>query len=114
MLRFFAHARIYLGVSVSDAISTSVLEAMAMGAFPIQTNTACCDEWIVDGKSGFSVPVDDVQVIADRIRRAITDNTLVDTAAEINWSEVCKRLDQKILRVKEVKIYEQIFTDIER
>ena len=44
MLRMFSRSRIYLGVSVSDAISTSMLEALAMGAFPIQTNTSCCNE----------------------------------------------------------------------
>ena len=112
MLRFFAHARIYVGISVSDAISTSMLEAMAMGAFPIQTNTACCNEWIVDARSGFIVPADDVETIASRIRQAITDDTLVDRAAEINWDEVVKRLDKNILRMKERELYEQIFADI--
>jgi len=73
MLRLFADARCYLGVSISDAISTSMLEALAMGAFPIQTNTSCCEEWIEDGRTGFSIPPDEVDVIADRVRRAITD-----------------------------------------
>ena len=41
----FGQSRIYLGISISDAISTSVLESMAMGCFPIQTNTSCCEEW---------------------------------------------------------------------
>ena len=50
MLRMFGRARVYLGVSISDAISTSMLEAMALGAFPIQTNTSCCNEWFEDKK----------------------------------------------------------------
>ena len=41
ILRQFGRARLYLGISISDAISTSVLEAMSMGAFPIQTDTSC-------------------------------------------------------------------------
>ena len=114
MLKYFAHARIYLGVSISDAISTSMLEAMAMGAFPIQTNTACCNEWIEDGVSGFSIPPDDIEIIGQRIRQAIADNALVDSAAEINWQTVCERLDQRLLQVKEVDFYNQIFTDIEQ
>jgi len=35
ILDLFGVARVYLGVSVTDGISTSMLEAMAMGAFPI-------------------------------------------------------------------------------
>ena len=113
ILKFFAHARIYLGVSVSDGISTSMLEAMATGAFPIQTNTACCGEWINNGISGFIIPPDDVEVIAQRIRNAITDDTLVDKAADINWNTVCERLDQRLVRAKEVAFYDQIFSHIE-
>ncbi|MBX9727171.1 MAG: glycosyltransferase family 4 protein, partial [Rickettsiales bacterium] len=112
MLKYFAHARIYLGVSISDAISTSMLEAMAMGAFPIQTTTACCEEWNEDGVSGFHIPPDDVEFIADRIRRAIADDALVDSAAAINWQTVMTRLDQDILRVKEVDFYNEIFADM--
>lgn len=52
MLDLFASARIYIGVSLSDGISTSLLEAMAMGAFPIQTSTACVDEWFKDAETG--------------------------------------------------------------
>jgi glycosyltransferase involved in cell wall biosynthesis len=114
MLRIFARSRVYLGVSISDAISTSMLEAMAMGAFPIQTNTSCCDEWIADGKSGFIIPPDDVDLIADRIRRAITNDTLVDQAAEINWKTVQERLDQRLLQQQAVAFYDEIFTDLER
>lgn len=113
ILKFFAHARIYLGVSVSDGISTSMLEAMATGAFPIQTNTACCGEWINNGISGFIIPPDDVEVIAQRIRNAITDDALVDKAADINWNTVCERLDQRLVRAKEVAFYDQIFSHIE-
>ena len=49
MLKHFSEAKVYIGISLSDGISTSLLEAMAMGAFPIQTNTSCAEEWIEDG-----------------------------------------------------------------
>jgi glycosyltransferase involved in cell wall biosynthesis len=112
MLRYFAHARIYLGVSISDAISTSMLEAMAMGAFPIQTNTACCEEWTHDGISGFHIPPDNVEVIADRLRRALANDIMVDAAAAHNWKTVCERLDYKLLKEKEMAFYETLFGSI--
>jgi glycosyltransferase involved in cell wall biosynthesis len=110
MLKYYAHARFYLGVSASDAISTSMLEAMAMGAFPIQTNTSCCEEWIEDGKSGFSIPHDNVDVIADRIRKALVWDDLVDKAAELNWATVQDRLDQRKLKPQILRFYEQILS----
>ena len=114
MLALFAETRIYLGVSVSDAISTSMLEAMAMGAFPIQTNTSCCQEWIEDGVSGFSIPPDDVGYIGNKLRQALTDDTLLNRASAINWHTVCARLDQRLLRQKEIAFYDAIFNDIEQ
>lgn len=109
MLRMFSRSRVYLGVSASDAISTSMLEAMALGVFPIQTNTSCCNEWINDCESGFSVPVDDVQFIAERLRTAVADDQLVDRAAELNWDTVKSRLDKDQLKMKAIDFYRQIF-----
>lgn len=112
MLRLFARARLYIGISAGDAISTSVLEAMVMGAFPIQTDTSCCDEWITDGEGGFIVPHDDVEVIAHRIRKALTDDALVDKAAGINWQTAKDRLDQGMIKGKVLDFYDRIFADI--
>jgi hypothetical protein len=108
MLRLFAAARCYLGVSVSDAISTSMLEALAMGAFPIQTNTSCCEEWIENGKTGFSIPPDDIDFIANRIRQAVTDDDLVDKAADLNWDMVSNRLDNAVLRKAVIADYQKL------
>lgn len=112
MLHMFSRARIYLGVSVSDAISTSLLEAMAMGAFPIQTNTSCCNEWIEDGVSGYEIPADDVQVIVSRLQNAIVNDGLVDNASNINWKTVRDRLDQTILKQRAIGFYETIFSEV--
>jgi glycosyltransferase involved in cell wall biosynthesis len=98
ILTRFGRARLYLGISVSDAISTSVLEAMAMGAFPIQTNTSCCEEWFVSGESGFAVPPDDFELICDRFWVALTDDALVDRAARINLEVIRSRLAVEVLR----------------
>ncbi|WP_424627537.1 glycosyltransferase [Bradyrhizobium sp. SYSU BS000235] len=108
MLRLFAAARCYLGVSTSDGISTSMLEALAMGAFPIQTNTACCDEWIEDGVSGFSIPPDEIGVISNRIRQAVLDDALVDRAAVLNWELVERRLNTEVLKIGVVNDYKEM------
>lgn len=48
----FQQSRVYIGASRSDGISTSFLEAMNYGAFPIQTNTSCAQDWITKGCVG--------------------------------------------------------------
>jgi glycosyltransferase involved in cell wall biosynthesis len=105
MLQLHGKARISIGISKSDGASTSMLEAIAMGSFPIQTCTACADEWIVEGISGLIVPPDDIEVIAQAIRKAVTDNALVDRAAALNWHVAETRLDAEILRKHAVEMY---------
>ena len=83
MLRHFSESRVYLGISLSDGISTSLLESMATGCYPIQTRTSCGAEW-VRSDSGSLVPHDDVDAIATELITALTDDTKVDEACRIN------------------------------
>ena len=108
MLRLFGRARISIGLSISDAISTNLLEAMVMGAFPIQSCTSCADEWIVDGESGFIVPPEDPEPIAAAIRRAVSDDALVDRASEVNARVARERLDQEIIKPQVIAIYQRV------
>jgi hypothetical protein len=52
MMAKFRSAKIYIGISLSDGISTSLLEALVSGAVPIQTYSACTDGWFTDGIDG--------------------------------------------------------------
>lgn len=97
VINLFSEARIYLGISLSDGLPNSLQEAMVLGAFPIQTNTSCADEWIVDGKSGFIVDPDNLMNLVSSIKIALIDDSLVDAAAEINYSEARKKLDRSIV-----------------
>jgi len=109
MLCLQGSARIYIGLSITDGISTSLLEAMAMGAFPIQSCTACADEWIEDGVSGLIVPPEDPYVIAEAIRRALTDDALVNQAAEINAQTIAQRLDYATVQTRVIAMYQDIY-----
>jgi len=53
----FGRSRVYIGLGISDAISTAVLESMVMGCFPIQTKTSCCNEWFSDAASLLIYPI---------------------------------------------------------
>jgi glycosyltransferase involved in cell wall biosynthesis len=108
ILKFHEEARISIGLSISDAISTSLLEAMAMGSFPIQSYTSCANEWIQDGKTGLLVPPEDPDIIEGAIRRALTDDELVNLAAEENWKTVVERLDHLKLKKETIDFYRRV------
>jgi glycosyltransferase involved in cell wall biosynthesis len=79
MLQHFSNARIYIGISLSDGISTSLLEAMATGCYPIQTNTSCANEWI-QSHSGSLVQVDDPESLSKELINLLTDDQKIEDA----------------------------------
>jgi hypothetical protein len=101
-------ARLSIGLSVSDAISTSLLEALVMGSFPVQSWTACADEWIEDGATGLLVPPDDPEAVEAALRRALADDALVDAAAERNLALAAERLERKMLIGRTLEMYRTV------
>lgn len=112
LMRCHGRSRLGLGLSIADGISTSALETMVMGAFPIQSNTSCLDEWIEDGQTGLLVEPEDPHHVAAALIRAVADDRLVDTAVTINDRLLEERLDAEKLRTKIRRMYEAcVFTE---
>jgi hypothetical protein len=112
ILQWHGKARISIGLSISDGISTSFLEAMAMGSFPIQSNTSAANEWIEDGITGFIVPPEDPDIIETAIRKALTNDVLVDFASINNIKTIQQKADYNILREKTLNNYELISSSL--
>ena len=93
MLELFGRARIHIGISLSDGVPASMLESIVTGAFPIQTNTACYDGWLINQKSGLLVSPELAQVVA-ALELAIQDDDLVDSAMAINHQTAIEKLSQ--------------------
>jgi glycosyltransferase involved in cell wall biosynthesis len=105
VLEGHAAARLSIGLSITDGASTSFLEALALGSFPIQSGTACADEWIEDGRSGILVAPEDVDGIANAVSRVLADDALVDQAAQRNWETARRRLDRDAIRQLTIDTY---------
>jgi glycosyltransferase involved in cell wall biosynthesis len=88
MKELFARSRISIGVGISDGLPGALVEAMANGAFPIQSSNSCADVFIENGKNGFIVDVWDIDEIKSSLKRALLDDELVDQAATINVSKL--------------------------
>lgn len=79
----FKRSRVYLGASRSDGISTSFLEALNFGCYPIQTDTSCAGDWEKLGAVASIVP-QNVSIVANELIRSLTDDALVDSAQNQN------------------------------
>lgn len=62
ILEFLSNSVLTLGISRSDGISTTFLEALISGAIPIQTNTSCAGEWVEKGFFAKVVPADLLEI----------------------------------------------------
>jgi len=110
LLKLFGQARVAVGLSVSDGTPNTMLEAMVMGAFPVQSDTVSTGEWIVNGRNGLLVPPEDPAAIADAIRRAVTDDLLVNQAADFNDRMTRSRVDMSIVKPRVIEAYRQVAT----
>lgn len=104
LLSLFGTARVYIGCSKSDAISTSFLEALVYGAYPIQTNTSCVDEWISKGAHATLVKLD-IDEIAMAIAKSLVDDDLVDNAQTFNLIVAKKYCHEDNIQKEAFKFY---------
>lgn len=108
LLRLTAAARVYVSMTANDGLPSALVEAMALGAFPIQSNLESIAEYVQSGKNGILVPVDDVGRLALAIKEAVTNDDLVDRAAEINLAYIKENLSDDVVRPKVIEMYRRV------
>jgi glycosyltransferase involved in cell wall biosynthesis len=108
MVQLMGSARVAIGNGITDGTPHAMLEAMIMGAFPIQSNMADTRGWIEQGQNGLTVPPEDADAIAAAIAKALSDDAMVDQAAAINRRLTKERIDINIVKPKVIEIYKQI------
>jgi hypothetical protein len=108
-LELLSRSRVFIGHSLSDGISTSMLEAMAMGAIPIQTSTSCASEWIQNDVSGFLITPFDSEQLKKSILTAINSSFFLGQAQAINYEKVLRDCDPK----KIAEVARSYYSDLE-
>ena len=91
-----------------------MLEAMIMGAFPLQSDTESTAEWITNGINGMLAAPEDPLDIERAIRRALEDDVLMDRAAGINFQTVSEKLDIDVVKPKIIQMYKSIAAQIDK
>ncbi|TDH23293.1 glycosyltransferase [Segetibacter sp. 3557_3] len=105
MLELNGNAILNICVNMSDGVPNAMLEAMMMGAFPVQSDTSLADEWVEHGKTGMIVPPEDPDVIEKAIRTALSNPELIDAAAIINRQAIIERLNYNNTQNAVVNMY---------
>jgi len=96
------YGRSLVAVSATDVDGTpaQLLEAMAMGAFPVHSDMVSLREWIEHGRNGLLFAVDDIDALGACLEQAVGDAGLRERGASHNWSLIRERADRVRLRVR--------------
>ena len=108
IVALMGRARIAVAVNVSDGTPNSMLEAMIMGALPIQSDTISTREWISDGENGLLVAPEDPDAVEQALRRALADDTLVERAARHNAELTETRVAYSVVAPRVAALYRRV------
>lgn len=107
--RLMARSRVAVALSESDGIPMSLIEAVSAGAYPVQSDTVSTGE-VITGDNGALVDHRDPRSVTDALVRALTDDALVDGAAQAN-RDVAVRFDERVVRAQVISAYERVAAD---
>jgi Glycosyltransferase len=98
LLALFAQSKIAVAASDVDGTPSFLVEAMAMGAFPIHSDMESIREWVQDGVNGLLFPVNDIPALNACITKALNDEDMLIKAQKVNWDITKHRMDRSRLR----------------
>jgi glycosyltransferase involved in cell wall biosynthesis len=102
--KYFSQSRVYIGLAISDGLSTSMVEAMEQGTFPIQSKNSAAELFIKNGSTGYIVDPWDIIGVAKCIQKAVKDDQMVDAAAVENTKilEAKYNYESGLIQIKEL------------
>ena len=109
MMTMMGRGLLYIGNSISDGMPNTLLEAMIMGAFPLQSNPGgVTEEVIEDGKNGLLIASpENPAYIAERIEKALNDPKMISEAFNRN-AELSQRWEFEKIKKDVLEAYNQI------
>jgi glycosyltransferase involved in cell wall biosynthesis len=114
VLELMVQARVMLAPSLVDGTPNTMLEAMATGAFPILSPLETIRSLVENERNVLFARNLYPEEIAQALCRAMTDDTLVDRAAERNLELVREIGDRSKIRPRVVEFYEKVAKQQER
>tara|TARA_R110002012_G_scaffold91063_2_gene222066 strand:- start:2201 stop:3334 length:1134 start_codon:yes stop_codon:yes gene_type:complete len=110
ILKLMGQSALHIANSISDGMPNALLEAMAMGVFPIQSNPGkVTEEVVTHNKNGFLIenPLD-VEHISAVIKQALLNELLRESAQDYNVNFMAKNYKRSTLQPKIVTLYNTV------
>lgn len=109
VLKLMGKSLIYIGNSNSDGMPNTMLEAIFMGAFPIQSNPGgATAELIRDGENGLLIEdCEEVQKIKEIVIHAV-NNCNFEKAESLNQAEIVPKLHYIKVKNEVISIYKKL------
>ena len=114
LLKIMGKSCIHIANSISDGMPNVLLEAMGMGAFPIQSNPGHVTEEVIrQGKNGYLIcnPLDEIG-ISNLIKEALANETLRKDAQNYNFKFIDQYYNRTTLQPKIITLYQSVFNRI--
>lgn len=109
LIELMGKSYIYIGNSLSDGLPNSLIEAMGMGGFPIQSNPGNATAELINGKNGFLIEdALDVEEIEKLIKKALLEPKIVEEAFFFNTVIIKERYGREKNRIKIMNLYKSI------
>lgn len=113
ILELMGKSLIYVGNSISDGIPNTLLEAIALNAFPIQSNPGnATEEYINNCQNGLLIfDAEEIIQIQEKILYALNNFEMIKDAFKLNKTLYKDRLEYKIVNTDIIKLYSNIEKD---
>jgi glycosyltransferase involved in cell wall biosynthesis len=107
---FLQSGDIFVYTSISESGPGAVWEAMSMGKAIVTTDVGSVSQYIENGKSGFVVPVKDVEALTEKVELLLGDSALRQKMGAEARLVAEKYLDLRVAAEKHASFYRQILS----
>jgi len=94
-----------------EGLARAIIEAMAYGVPPVVTDSGGSPELVVDGESGFVVPIRDSQALADAFERLYRDPAMRQRMGAAARERIRTDFDHADTVRKTIALYEELVRD---
>ena len=116
LMKLMGKSLIYIGNSISDGMPNTLLEAIVMGVFPIQSNPGGATAEIIEqSKNGYLIEdPDDYREIEDLIKRALDNTLFLGKAVAYNNKYIRPKLEREYVRTRVLEKYALVETELKK
>lgn len=110
IIELMGRSILYIGNNISDGMANTLLEAIIMGAFPVQSNPGNVSAEIIEhGINGFLIEdPENIDSITKLIIQAIEDKKMLINANKLNSKIAFEKLDYNINQQKVIGLYKNL------